>query len=101
MNRISRCINALPGFQKFLIKATNENIQRDFWKTFQIGWTIKSEKLYKEYTFHKTVENLKKLLTSLDNTRCQKLIETVEHLNMKKSSLEAWTLLKKLKKQKK
>lgn len=93
-NRVSRYINALPRFQKLLIKAANANIPRGFRKTYLLGWSAESEKLYKKYTVNQTVKIGKKLLPSLNKTRRQKLITTLEQLNMKKSSHEAWTLLK-------
>lgn len=96
INRIPRYICALPRFQKLLVKAAKINIPRGFKRNYLPGWSAESEELYKEYTAHQTAEKRKNLLASLDATRPQRWIETVEHLDMERSSREAWALLKRL-----
>lgn len=89
-------MNALPRFQKLLLKAAKINIPRGFRKNYIPGWTAESEELYNDYTSHQTAEKGKKLLASLDDARRRRWIETVESLDMKRSSREAWALLKRL-----
>lgn len=96
INRIPRCMNALPRAQKLLFKAAKINIPRGFRKNFIPGWTAESEELYNDYTTHQTAKKGKKLLASLDDARRQRWIETVENLDMKRNSREAWALLKRL-----
>lgn len=45
INRIPRYMNALPRFQKLLLKATKTNIPRGFRKNYIPGWTAESEEL--------------------------------------------------------
>lgn len=45
INRIPRCMNALPRFQKLFFKAAKINIPRGFRKNYIPGWTAESEEL--------------------------------------------------------
>jgi len=62
MNRIPRCRNTLPRFQKILFKDAKINIPRGFRKNYIPGWSDESKELYNDYTTHPTAEKGKKYL---------------------------------------
>lgn len=91
INRIPIYINALLHFPKLLLEAAKINIPRAFRKYYTPGWSTESYELYKKYIAHHTIKKGKNLLASLNATRRQRWIETVD---IKRSIREAWILLK-------
>jgi len=56
-------------------------------------WSDESETCLEEYEKHPSQENADRMLNTLTNQRRKRWVETVENLDFKHSSQEAWTLL--------
>lgn len=85
----------LPRFINLTKKSAAKHISRGYRKSYLPGWSEVSEERYEKYKTP-TQQNDKALLKSLDDSRRQRWIETVENLDMKHSSRKAWALLKRL-----
>ncbi|KMQ82898.1 rna-directed dna polymerase from mobile element jockey-like protein [Lasius niger] len=72
------------------------HIFRGFRKEYIPFWNDTSERLYKDFLENGRTEVADDLLHSLNDSRRQKWIETVENLDFKHSSRKAWSLIKKL-----
>jgi len=79
-----------------LIKSAKKNIPRGYKKTYVPGWDEQSENLFTEYKQNPNTELGKSLLASLDSAKKQKWIDTVESLDMRKNSRDAWAVFKRL-----
>ncbi|KAG5897199.1 hypothetical protein JTB14_022552 [Gonioctena quinquepunctata] len=76
--------------------AAKAAIPRGYRKEFILGWTEESEILYEEFCEDGRQEIADELLHSIDTARREKWTETVENLDLQKSSRQAWSLLRKL-----
>lgn len=83
-------------FAKLLVETAKKHIPRGFRKEYIPCWNDTSERLYKDFLENGRTEVADNLLHSLNDSRRQKWIETVENLDLKHSSRRAWSLMKKL-----
>ena len=72
--------------------AAKSAIPRGYCKEYIPGWSEESEKLYEEFC-EDGHEIADELLHSIVAARREKWTETVENLDFKKSSRQAWSLL--------
>jgi exonuclease III len=83
-------------FVKAVIATAKRKIPRGFRKEYIPGWSNDCEQLYQAYieTGDHTIAD--ELLQNLDIKRREKWMEVTRTLDLKKSSREAWSLLRKL-----
>ncbi|KAL4101204.1 hypothetical protein QTP88_021224 [Uroleucon formosanum] len=96
VNRIPKAHNSIDRFTGLLIKAAKLNIPRGYRKSYIAGWDENSEELFVKYKQNPTAELGRSLLASLNEKKKRKWIDTIESLDMKKNSREAWKLLHRL-----
>jgi hypothetical protein len=100
---LDKCLGWIPpkaaNYNRFVgavIATAKKHIPRGYRKQYIPGWSKKSEDLYKEFVESGDSEIADDLVTSLDLARRQKWMETMESMDFKTSSREAWSLLRKL-----
>jgi hypothetical protein len=100
---LDKCLGWIPpnksNYERYVgavISTAKKHIPRGFRRQYVPGWNEKSEELYAEYLRSGEQEIADDLLNSLDVSRHQKWIQTVESMDFKTSSRNAWSLLRKL-----
>lgn len=83
-------------FINLIKKSAAKYLPRRYRKSYKPGWSVVSEERYEQYKKTPTQQNGRARLKSLDDSRWQRWIETVENLDMKHSNNKAWALLKQL-----
>ncbi|KAF0699141.1 Uncharacterized protein FWK35_00035076, partial [Aphis craccivora] len=76
--------------------AAKRCVPRGYRRDYMPCWNPESNQLYTEYQKNSTTELTDMLLTSLAKSRKERWIETMEKLDFKHSSREAWNLLRRL-----
>ncbi|XP_050515900.1 uncharacterized protein LOC126890764 [Diabrotica virgifera virgifera] len=79
-----------------VISTAKKTIPRGYRKEYVPGWTETCEDLYTKFLESGDREIADELLHNIDTARRQKWIKTVENLDFKKSSRQAWSLLRKI-----
>lgn len=100
---LDKCIRWIPpkhyNYQRLvgaIISTAKKFMPRGYRKEYIPCWNAESQELYDNYQQNKDTETADKLLSSLDISRRQKWIQTVEGLDFTRSSRKAWSLLRKL-----
>lgn len=100
---LDKCLRWIPpthaNYDRFtgaVISTAKKHIPRGYRREYIPGWSEESENLYQEFLESGDNDIADELLESLDEARREKWINTVESLDFKKSSREAWSLLRKL-----
>lgn len=86
-------------YERFIgtvIATAKKFIPRGFRREYIPGWNEETETLYQEFIVSGDSEIADELLHSLDSARRDKWTSTVEELDFKTSSRQAWSLLRKL-----
>ena len=81
---------------KLFIASAKRAIPRGYRKEYIPCWTEESERLYAEIQETEDPDTAKELLKSLDEARRSKWCQTVESLDFARSSIQAWSLLRRL-----
>eukprot|EP00102_Acyrthosiphon_pisum_P015304 XP_008185789.1 PREDICTED: RNA-directed DNA polymerase from mobile element jockey-like [Acyrthosiphon pisum] len=89
VNKYERFIGMVKGTAK-------RNIPRGYRHKYIPCWNEESDRLYTEYQRNGQAETVDKLLESLAKGRKDRWTETVEHIDFKHSSREAWNVLRRL-----
>lgn len=83
-------------FNNLVISTAKKCVPRGYRKEYIPCWNDDSDRLYAEFQDNEDPETAKELLKSLDEARKQRWIETVENINMTKSSRKGWSIIRKL-----
>lgn len=83
-------------FNKLVIETAKKCIPRGYRKEYIPCWNEDSDRLYEEFKESEDPETAKELLKSLNEARRSRWIETVEKMDMKRSSRKGWALIRKL-----
>lgn len=94
--RIPPSSENITRFGKLILKSAKKSIPRGVRKWYIPCWSEASENLLKEFEKTQDQEIAEQLLSTLQEDRRKRWIETVENLDMRHSSRHAWQLIKKL-----
>ena len=83
-------------FNKLVIKIAKKCVPRGYRKEYIPCWNEDSDRLYEEFKETEDPDTAKELLRSLDEARRRRWIETVEGMDMKRSSRKGWAVIRKL-----
>lgn len=83
-------------FTNLIISTAKQCVPRGYRKEYIPCWSEDSDRLYNELQETEDVETAKELLKSLDEARKERWTQTVENIDMKRSSRKGWALIRKL-----
>lgn len=83
-------------FNDLVINTAKKCISRGYRKEYVPCWEEDADRLYAEFQETEDPEIAKELLQSLDHARKQRWIETVENIDLSRSSRKGWATIRKL-----
>lgn len=83
-------------FANLVISTAKKCIPRGYRKEYIPCWNEDSDRLYTEFQENEDPDTAKELLKSLDIARKERWINTVENIDLKRSSRQGWSLIRKL-----
>lgn len=83
-------------FTNLIVNTAKKCVPRGYRKEYIPCWNEETDRLYNEFQETEDPETAKELLKSLDEARKQKWIDTVENIDMRRSSRKGWALVRKL-----
>lgn len=106
-NQFSRLVNSavrfIPPLQQnynrfssLVISTAKKCVPRGYRKEYIPCWNEDSDRLYAEFNESENPDTAKELLKSLDEARKQRWVNTVENIDLTRSSRKGWSLIRKL-----
>lgn len=83
-------------FANLVVTTAKKCVPRGYRKEYIPCWNENTDRLYAEFQDNEDPETAKELLKSLDEARKQRWINTVENIDLSRSSRKGWSLIGKL-----
>ena len=94
--RIPTTIGNMHRFNRLILTSAKKHIPRGYRQNYVPCWSERSSALLREYEQNRNPATAEELLDSLREGRAERWRETMENLDFKHSSRQAWKLIKKL-----